>query len=142
VAIKVSSGGDGLLAERAMYFAYRGAWDGGHCTEGARYPAERWDLAEGYTGEGFDTWILIQNTSPYESAEIRMAFMSTAGIASTRTYILKAGSRTTINLNEITRPGDVSVSLYSANGVPVIVERAMYFDFGGIDGGSVSMGCN
>ena len=142
VAIKVSSGGDGLLAERAMYFSYRGAWDGGHCTEGARYPAERWDLAEGYTGEGFDTWILIQNTSPYESAEIRMAFMSTAGIASTRTYILKAGSRTTINLNEITRPGDVSVSLYSANGVPVIVERAMYFDCGGIDGGSASMGCN
>lgn len=141
VAIKVSSGGDGLLAERAMYFDYRGTWDGGHCTEGARYPAERWDLAEGYTGAGFETWILIQNTSAYEAAEIRMALMGHAGIASTRTYQLAPGSRTTIYLNDITTAGDVSVSLYSANGVPVIVERAMYFDYNGITGGSVSMGC-
>ncbi|MEW6554076.1 MAG: S8 family peptidase [Actinomycetota bacterium] len=142
VAIKVSSGGDGLVAERAMYFVYQGRWDGGHCTEGARSPSERWDLAEGYTGDGFETWILIQNTSPYEAAEIRMACMGAAGITSTRTYQLKPGSRTTIYLNEMARAGDVCVSLYSANGVPVIVERAMYFDCGGIDGGSASMGCN
>ncbi|MBN2026812.1 MAG: hypothetical protein JW854_08655, partial [Actinobacteria bacterium] len=142
VAIKVASGGEGLLAERAMYFDYRGSWDGGHCTGGARYPAERWDLAEGYTGAGFETWVLIQNTSPYEAAEIRMAFMSGAGIASTRAYELTPGSRTTIYLNDITSPGDVSVSLYSSNGVPVIVERAMYFDYNGITGGSASMGCN
>jgi thermitase len=140
VAIKVDSGGEGLLAERSMYFNYRGIWGGGHCTEGARYPAQRWDLAEGYTGPGFETWILIQNTSPYEAAEIRMAFMGGAGIASTRTYQLTPGSRTTIYLNDITAPGDVSVSLYSANGVPVIVERAMYFNYNGITGGSASMG--
>jgi hypothetical protein len=142
VAIKVSCGGDGLLAERAMYFDYRGAWDGGHCTEGARNPAERWDLAEGYTGAGFETWILIQNTSAYEAAEIHLACMGGAGISSTRTYKLTPGSRTTIFLNDVTAAGDVSVSLYSANGVPVIVERAMYFDYGGINGGSASLGCD
>ncbi len=142
VAIRVTSGGDGLLAERAMYFNYRGVWDGGHCTEGARQPAERWDLAEGYTGAGFETWILIQNTSQYEAAEIRFACMGGAGIASTRTYQLTPGSRTTIYLNDITSHGDVSVSLYSANGVPVVVERAMYFDYGGITGGSAGMGCD
>ena len=142
VAMKVSCGGDGLIAERAMYFYYRGAWDGGHCTGGARYPAERWDLAEGYTGSGFETWILIQNTSPYEAAEIRMAFMGNTGMASTRTYQLTPGSRTTIFLNDITTAGDVSVSLYSTNNVPVIVERAMYFDRGGISGGTASMGCD
>jgi subtilisin family serine protease len=142
VAIKVSCGGEGLLAERAMYFDYRGMWGGGHCTEGARYPSKRWNLAEGYTGDGFETWILVQNTSPYEAAEIRMALMGDAGVASTRTYQLTPGSRTTIYLNDITVPGDVSVSLYSANNVPVIVERAMYFDYGGIRGGSATMGCN
>jgi hypothetical protein len=99
-------------------------------------------MAEGYTGDGFETWILIQNTSAYEAAEIRMACMGIAGITSTRTYQLKPGSRTTIYLNEMTKEGDVCVSLYSANGVPVIVERAMYFDSGGVDGGSASMGCN
>jgi subtilisin family serine protease len=141
VAIKVEAGGDGLLAERSMYFNYRGVWDGGSCSEGARSPSEQWDLAEGYTGPGFETWILIQNTSPYEAAEIRMAFMGNAGIASTHTYQLTPGSRTTIYLNDITSPGDVSVSLYSANNVPVVVERAMYFNYGGITGGSVSLGC-
>jgi thermitase len=142
VAAMVNSGGDGLIAERSMYFNYRGVWDGGHCTGGARYPAERWDLAEGYTGAGFETWILIQNTSPYEAAEIRMAFMNNAGIASTRTYQLTPGSRTTIYLNDITAPGDVSVSLYTVNNVPVIVERAMYFGYGRITGGTVSLGCD
>ncbi len=141
VAIKVECGGDGLIAERAMYFNYRGIWDGGHCTEGATFVSDQWNLAEGYTGSGFETWILIQNTSSYEAATIHVALMSNMGIASVRAYQLTPGSRTTIYLNEITAPGDVSVSLYSENNVPVIVERAMYFNCGGITGGSVSMGC-
>ena len=41
----------------------------------------------------------------------------------------------------MTSPGDVSVSLYSVNNVPVIVERAMYFNCNGLIGGSSSMGC-
>ncbi len=141
LAIKVSCGGDGLVAERAMYFDYRGMWDGGHCTGGATSPAERWDLAEGYTGPGFETWILIQNTSAYESADIRLAVMGNTGMSSPRAYQLSPGSRTTIYLNEITTQGDTSVTIYSTNGVPVIVERAMYFDCNGRDGGSVNMGC-
>jgi len=141
VAIKVSSGGEGLIAERAMYFLYRGIWDGGHCTNGARYPAQQWNLAEGYTGCGFETWILIQNTSPYEEAQIRIAFMGNTGISSTHNYQLLPGSRTTFFLNQMTPQGDVSVSLYSTNNVPVIVERAMYFDCGGLTGGSCSLGC-
>jgi hypothetical protein len=141
VAVKVECGGDGLIAERAMYFNYRGAWDGGHCTEGATSASVQWNLAEGYTGNGFETWILIQNTSPYEAADIRMAVMGNVGIASTRAYQLSPGSRTTIYINDIAALGDVSVSLYSENNVPVIVERAMYFNFSGITGGSVSMGC-
>lgn len=141
VAIKVSCGGDGLVAERAMYFNYRGVWDGGHCTGGATAPAERWDLAEGYTGPGFETWILIQNTSAYESADIRLAVMGNTGMSSPRAYRITPGSRTTIYLNEVAAPGDASATIYSTNGVPVIVERAMYFDYAGRDGGSANMGC-
>jgi len=141
VAVKVSSGGEGMIAERAMYFLYRGIWDGGHCTNGACYPNEQWDLAEGYTGCGFETWVLIQNTSSYEEAQIRIAFMGNTGIYSTQTYQLVPGSRTTLYLNDMTSPGDVSVSLYSTNNVPVIVERAMYFNCNGLIGGSSSMGC-
>jgi subtilisin family serine protease len=141
VAIMVECGGEGLLAERAMYFDYRGAWDGGHCSEGARRPSLMWNLAEGYTGGGFETWILIQNTSPFEAAEIRMATMGTAGMASTRVCRIAPGSRTTIYLNDLAAPGDASVSLYSTNNVPVIAERSMYFTLREVNGGSVSMGC-
>lgn len=142
VSIKVESGGDGLIAERAMYFNYRGVWDGGHCSEGCREPSEQWNLAEGYTGSGFETWILIQNTSPYEAADIKMALIGNGGILSVRSYHLTAGSRTTLYLNDLAPPGDVSVSLYSTNNVPVVVERAMYFSFRGMNGGSASMGCH
>ncbi len=141
VAIKVSCGGEGLVAERAMYFDYRGMWDGGHCSEGATSPAERWDLAEGYTGPGFETWILIQNASAYESADVRLAVMGNTGMSSPRAYVLAPGSRTTIFLNDIAASGDASVTVYSANGVPMVVERAMYFDCGGRKGGSANMGC-
>lgn len=140
VAIKIECGG-GLIAERAMYFRYHGIWDGGHCSEGARTPALQWNLAEGYTGSGFETWILIQNSSPYEAADIHVAVMGNAGVASIRSYQITPGARTTIYVNDITAPGDVSVSLYSANNVPVIVERAMYFNFQGVTGGSACMGC-
>jgi thermitase len=141
VAIKVESGGEGLIAERAMYFNYRGAWDGGHCTQGSPRTGRRWNLAEGYTGSGFETWILIQNTSSYEAAEVTLAMMGSMGISTMHSLRLTPGSRTTIFLNDMVAPGDVSVSLYSSNNVPVVVERAMYFNKGGISGGSVSMGC-
>jgi hypothetical protein len=137
VAIKVEAGGEGLVAERAMYFLYRGAWEGGHCAPGAVSPGLQWNLAEGYTGYGFETWILIQNASAYETAEIRLACMTNQGIAGLRTYRLAPASRTTLFVNDLFPGGDVSVSLYSANNVPVVVERAMYFDYGGRRGGSV-----
>jgi hypothetical protein len=141
VAVHVSSGGEGVIAERAMYFFYRGIWDGGHCTNGACFPEQQWNLAEGYTGCGFETWVLIQNTSSYEEAQVRIAFMGNSGIYFMQNYQLLPGSRTTFYLNDMTAPGDVSVSLYSTNNVPVIVERAMYFNCNGLCGGSSSLGC-
>jgi subtilisin family serine protease len=142
VAIKVESGGDGLIAERAMYFNYKGIWDGGHASEGCRAPSEQWNLAEGYTGSGFESWLLVQNTSPYEAADIKMAIIGNGGIISVHSYSLPPGSRNTFYLNDLAPPGDVSVSLYSTNNVPLVAERAMYFNYGGITGGSCSMGCS
>jgi subtilisin family serine protease len=140
VAMKVESGGEGVIVERAMYFNYKGVWDGGHASEGCREPSEQWNLAEGYTGPGFESWILVQNTSSYEAAEIKMALIGNGGIMSVRSYSLAPGSRNTFYLNDLTPPGDVSVSIYSSNNVPVVVERAMYFNFRGMTGGSASMG--
>jgi hypothetical protein len=42
-------GGEGVMAERAMYFNYKG-WTGGHAAIAATAPANTWYFAEGYTG--------------------------------------------------------------------------------------------
>ena len=48
-----------------MYFDYMGTgahhWAGGRDTIGATAPSFNWYFAEGYTGEGFEEWICIQN---------------------------------------------------------------------------------
>ncbi len=40
-----------------------GSWDwtGGHCVIGASAPRDDWFFAEGYTGDGFEEWLCIQN---------------------------------------------------------------------------------
>ena len=52
VAIAVDSD-QPIVAERPMYFAYRGMWDGGHITMGATEQLEKWYFAEGTTRAGF-----------------------------------------------------------------------------------------
>ena len=42
--------GQKIIAERPMYFNYKGAWTGGHDVVGASATADTWYFAEGYTG--------------------------------------------------------------------------------------------
>ena len=39
-----------IIAERPMYFNYKGIWTGGHDVVGALAPNTTWYFAEGYTG--------------------------------------------------------------------------------------------
>ncbi|MBU1672700.1 MAG: hypothetical protein KKF41_11280 [Actinobacteria bacterium] len=50
-----------VIAERAMYFAYAGRIEGGDVVTGATAPSFDWRFAEGYSGGGFDTWVLLMN---------------------------------------------------------------------------------
>ena len=40
----------GIVAERSMYFSYKGKWTGGHNTMGATRASPSRYFAEGYTG--------------------------------------------------------------------------------------------
>jgi hypothetical protein len=40
-----------VVAERPMYFNYKGVWTGGHDVVGAPAAAGTWYFAEGYTGQ-------------------------------------------------------------------------------------------
>jgi SpoIID/LytB domain protein len=133
--------GDEVVAERSCYFEHQGRV-GGHNSPGAAQPSLRWYLAEGFTGGGFDSYILLQNPLS-RTALVDAIFMKENGESVTRTCRVPAFSRYTIHADE--EPGledaGFSCELVSRNGVSFIAERAVYFDRGaGQSGGHGSMG--
>ena len=56
-----------IVAERPMYFNYRGLWTGGHDVIGAPAPMTSFYFAEGYTGEGFEEWLCLMNPGTSET---------------------------------------------------------------------------
>ncbi len=121
------------LAERPMYFRYGGYgadWDGGDCAAGIRQAASKWFLAEGYTGEGFHTWLCLQNPG-LENALVAVRYLTQEeGALPVRTLELPAGTRQTVFVNEHAGAG-YQLSIEVSSSRPIVVERPMYFLYGG-----------
>ncbi|MDD5447667.1 MAG: VCBS repeat-containing protein [Actinomycetota bacterium] len=132
----------GVVAERAMYFNSEGR-DGGHNSIGVPNAGEKWYLAEGYTGGGFDTYVLIMNTET-SPAKVKTTFMRDDGYNYSRTDVLAPRSRFTIHLDDV--PGfesvEASTLVESQDGSKIIAERAMYFMYNNlaVAGGHDSIG--
>jgi hypothetical protein len=121
-----------LVVERAMYWNNR---SDGHASIGTTTSDSRWYIPEGYTGGGFETYVLVQN--PGDAARMVTAtFMEPSGKNTVRKYTLAPRSRFTIAVNSILPAAEVS-TLIDADG-PVIVEKAMYFN--NRSGGTGSIG--
>jgi len=113
-----------IIVERSMYFA-----TGAHATVGVRSKATTWYLAEGYTGDGFGTYLLLQNPDP-DAAEIEITYMLQGGGVLSRTLSLPGQSReTVVALDDV--GADAAFSTRVEADIPIIVERAMYFNTGG-----------
>ena len=125
-----------VAAERAMYFDYRGLRDG-HCTPAVSETSTQLFLAEGYTGGGFDTWVLLANPNPVP-AEVEVAYLVQGGENVVERRQVPAQSRLTINAEEKVRDRSFGVTISSLNGVGLVAERAMYFDYRGMRGGHCS----
>ena len=118
------------------------SWDatgyGSHAETSIAAPATTWYLAEGATHSGFNLFYLVQNPHPTDTAQVRVRYLLPTGAPLEKIYAVPPHSRYNIwvNLEQIPegsgqRPlaaTDVSAVLESLNGVPVIVERAMYLD--------------
>ena len=118
-----------IVAERVMYFNYRGMWSGGHCVVGSTSPAKEWYFAEGTTREGFDEWLCIQNPNT-EPITVNALFTvgEGQGDAVAMSYPISDRRRQTISVNDVIGPGkDVSVKLTSD--YAFIAERPMYFNY-------------
>lgn len=115
-----------VVAERAVYFG-----NGGHSTIGAAEPSTMWFLAEGFTGDGFGTYMLVLNPNS-SAAELSARYLLQGGGAVERTHTVPAESRYTIVAQDEGElgPGAAFSTILEAD-LPVVVERAMYFGNGG-----------
>jgi hypothetical protein len=110
-----------VIAERAVY------WDArreGHDSVGVPSGGTTWYLAEGCTGAGFQTWILVQNPGT-QNATVNIEYMTGTRQVTGPTLILGPQTRRTVNVADLC-PGEWSVSATVTSDQNVVVERAVY----------------
>jgi hypothetical protein len=119
-----------IIVERAMYFSRpEQVFAGGHESAGVTAAATRWFLAEGATGSFFNMFILIANPST-DTATVQMDYLLTNGQTVTVPHTVAPNSRLTLNV-ALEAPellsANMSTIATSTNGVPIVVERAMWW---------------
>jgi Family of unknown function (DUF5719) len=118
------------VAERAMYFGGPPAFKGGHESAGVTAPSTTWLLAEGATGSGFETFILVANPGS-EEADVTFTFLPADGPPASIERKAAGRSRVTVNpeAEDLSIPlGPVATQVTATK--PVIAERAQYWPFG------------
>ena len=108
----------------------------GHGSAGVTAPATSWFLAEGATGPFFDLFILLANPND-AAARGRRRLSAVDGTTLTQALQRAANSRFTIWVDDEQIPAGsgsrplanvaVSSTVTSTNGVPIIVERTMWW---------------
>ena len=114
--------------ERTMTWAAGGAVYGAHSDTGVAAPRTSWVLAEGATIGGFETFYLLQNPSP-TPAQIKVQYLLATGARIEKVHVVGPLSRTNIWVNKddpALAAAEMSATITSLNGVPVVVERSMY----------------
>ncbi len=119
-----------IIVERALYLDLPGQTFGaGHESAGVTAPALEWFLAEGNTGPYFDLFVLIANPGNVD-AEIEATYLLPDGTVIVKPQTVARNSRFNIWVDrEDPRLVNTAVSttIRSTNGVPVIVERALWW---------------
>jgi hypothetical protein len=131
-----TTNGTNIVVERAMYW---NNFEGGHNAVGITAPSLNWRFAEGFTGTGFNTFLLIGNPNA-APADVKITYLFDDGSAPfVQTKTLPANSRDTIEANQFAELQQKAFSMVveGTNGQPLIAERAIYFaDF--LDGSSTA----
>ncbi len=150
-----------FLAERPMYFDYTYGgvdWTGGSCVIGATSPATDWFFAEGCTLPNFQEWLTLENPGGID-ASVTITYYTQQGQIGSRDLTIPANSRISVFVNDPTEgagPGhELSARIHlnfriAGNGqssdvgaarfLGIVVERPMYFNYGGWTGGDDALG--
>ncbi len=113
-----------VIAERSMY---RNGRREGHNSTGAVMPVLDSYLAEGTTAWGFTTYVLIQNPNA-EEATVDITYMTPSGPEPQAQFLMGPDSRKTIRVNAVLPGTDFSTGIHGS--LPIVAERAMYWDAG------------
>jgi hypothetical protein len=130
-----------IVVERAMWFPgpeiTPDFWSEAHNSPGSTVTATRWVLADGETGgpANVRTFVLVANSSPFEG-RVRLTQLTETGAGLPAVFVMPANSRTTIPIDiPSANPGRFGTLIESID-TPVlaqlVVERAMYWDAGGV----------
>ncbi len=126
-----------IAAERSMYFHdYKGK-NGGTDSRGVSAPGTEWHLAEGYTGGDFDEYVLVQNPGA-QAGTVHVRYMRPDGATFEYDYPIKPTSRMSLHVDDIPELAATDVSTTVTCDVPVVVERAQYFNYYGRDDGTAN----
>ena len=128
-----------IAVERAMYWPGSN-WTDGHSSSGLTSQGTVWALAEGEGGGAlsFESYILFANPNS-QPAHVRLTWLRT-GTNPTPVvdeFDVPANARVTKSVGEFINTGrlapgeQVGARIESVNGVPIVVERAMYWNGGG-----------
>lgn len=128
-----------VVAERSSYFKYRspagwGSAMGGSAAIGESEARTSWDLAEGHSGPNFDTWTLVTNPGS-TPVNVTARYLTDDGKTVTQQFQVPANARQTTLARSVPGLTGHSHSVHIESSGPVVAERAMYFQYGGIADG-------
>jgi hypothetical protein len=134
-----------VLVERSMWWP-QGNWYEGHLSAGSTTTGTKWALAEGefsqpdplfpsLAGYDTDTYILIANTSTSAgTATVTLYYLGDTVLSVSRVVDLPPSSRVNIPVSVMFPEikGHEFGTIVESNGVPIVVERAMYSNVPGV----------
>jgi hypothetical protein len=121
-----------IIAERAMWWPSPN-WHEAHNSAGSVVTSPRWAVAEGEVGgtRNLDTYILLANTSPQDSAVKVSVYYDDGAIVEPKTFTVPGNSRFNVDMRNtfelsVGSKFSVLVEAQGASPAELVVERAMY----------------
>ncbi|MBM3956872.1 MAG: polysaccharide deacetylase family protein [Gemmatimonadetes bacterium] len=144
-----SPGGSPLVVERTTYFEYTPYTEGAHSVTGAAEPLSEWHFAGGSAREGYDTYLHVFNPGEKDATiDIRYCLAGGDAVERKEVGIPGRGRITVAAFDEkygvgrsAGADGDLSITVKSTNGVPVVAENSVYYGYRPLwNGGAAAMG--
>ena len=128
-----------VVAEIVQYYDYQEKWLGGGTVPSATSPTAESYLAEGTCRPNFETYITIMNPGETDTTA-RLTYMKGDGTTTEQLVGAPAHSRITVRPSDILGVADdaahdFSTKVESLSGAGLVVERPMYFYYGGVSQG-------